>query len=258
MSDPPVLAEEGKDLRRYTQARVALGRIGSSLRTADVLDFAMAHARARDAVHLALHTENLGSAFEAAGFSVLQVRSEAANRSEYLKRPDLGRRLHPDSQKLLRGNGPVPKDRLTIIVADGLSSLAGNQHALPLVLALRALILEWTIDTVMIATQARVALSDQIGQLRNAEAALILLGERPGLSSPDSLGAYLTYEPRTGRTDAERNCVSNIHAAGLSYAEAAHKIDYLLHRSREAGRSGISIKDDSQWMSAPTSLLEGS
>ena len=217
----------------------------------------MAHARARDAVHLALHTEALASAFEAAGFSVLQVRSEAANRSEYLKRPDLGRRLHSESQSLIQGSGPVPRGRLTMIVADGLSALAGIQHALPLALALRDQLLGWTIDTVMIATQARVALSDPIGQLRNAEAALILLGERPGLSFPDSLGAYLTYGPQFGRTDADRNCVSNIHAAGLSYAEAAHKIDYLLHRCREAGRSGISIKDGSQWTGAPTSLLKG-
>ncbi len=152
--------------------------------------------------------------------------------------------------------GSAPKDRLTVIVADGLSAIAAKEHALHLLLALRGLLLDWTIDTIMIATQARVALSDQIGELRGAEATLILLGERPGLSSPDSLGAYLTYGPQPGRSDAERNCVSNIHAAGLSYAEAAHKIDHLLRRSREAGRSGVAIKDDSHWIGAPDCLPE--
>ncbi len=246
MSDLPEAPDRWTQLRRYTQARVALGRVGSSQKTSGVLEFSMAHARARDAVHLPFATKALSLTLNAAGFPTMEVRSQAGSRADYLKRPDLGRLLHTDSDALLRTAGPVPHNRLTIIVADGLSSLACVRHAVPLLLALRPLLSRWSIDTIVLAAQARVALSDSVGVLRRAEAALILLGERPGLSSPDSLGAYLTYQPRLGRSDAERNCVSNIRAEGLSYSQAAFKLAYLLEQSRRVGRSGVAIKDESE------------
>lgn len=251
MSDLPAATDRWEQLRRYTQARVALGRVGSSQRTQEVLTFSMAHARARDAVHLALGMEAMSSALNEAGFATIEVRSQAASRTNYLTRPDLGRLLHPDAHALLRAPQPVPQGRLTIIVADGLSSLACMRHAVPLLLALRLQLSGWSMDTIVVATQARVALSDPIGELRQAEAALILLGERPGLSSPDSLGAYLTYGPRPGRSDAERNCVSNIRPQGLSYSQAAYKLSYLLEQSRRAGRSGVTIKDATEPVDSP-------
>lgn len=251
MSDLPAASDGWDELRRYTQARVALGRVGSSQRTGEVLNFSMAHARARDAVHLALEIETMSSTLNASGFATIEVRSQAASRSIYLKRPDLGRLLHKDSSALLRPQGFVPQDRLTIIVADGLSALACERHAVPLLLELRPQLSAWSIDTIVVAAQARVALSDHVGALRQAEAALILLGERPGLSSPDSLGAYLTYQPHPGRSDAEGNCVSNIRPEGLSYAQAAFKLSYLLEHSRQAGQSGVTIKDASELDDSP-------
>jgi ethanolamine ammonia-lyase small subunit len=238
-------------LRRYTPARLALGRVGASLPTREVLAFSMAHAGARDAVHLPFDADALELSLQQAGFSTVQVRSRATHRAEYLRRPDLGRRLHPDCKALLVSAEPAPAHRLTLVIGDGLSSLAPTRHALPLMLELRAqldpLAAGWQLDSLVIARQARVGLADEIAELRGAEAAVILLGERPGLSSPDSLGIYMTYAPRPGRTDAERNCLSNIREAGLSYAEAAYKLVYLLEQARLAGRSGVAIKDGSEW-----------
>lgn len=250
MSDLPVLhsaaqPDPWKDLRRFTQARIALGSVGTSLPTSSVLEFSMAHARARDAVHLPLDVDQLASSFEAASFSILRVSSQATNRQEYLARPDLGRTLFPASRDSLLDPKPIPPHRLTLVVADGLSSLAPTRHALPLALQLRTQLPDWHLDSITIATQARVALGDEIGHLRSAEAVVILIGERPGLSSTDSLGAYITYAPHPGRTDAERNCISNIHHEGLSYPDAAYRIHQLLEASRLAGASGIAIKDRS-------------
>lgn len=250
-SQPADTPDTLSTLRRYTEARIALGRVGSSLPTAEVLDFAMAHARARDAVHLPFDTQALASALTAAGFTTLSAHSEATDRAQYLRRPDLGRRLHPGCVSTLQATPPIPANRLTIILADGLSSLAPMRHALPLLLALRDGLPEavcgnlsnWTLDPIILATQARVALSDPIGVLRQSEAVVMLIGERPGLGAPDSLGIYLTYHPRAGRTNAERNCISNVRAAGLAYAEAAHRLLYLLHQSRTLGQSGLALKD---------------
>jgi ethanolamine ammonia-lyase small subunit len=243
MSELPIHSDSWADLRRYTQARIALGRIGASLPTSEVLEFSMAHARARDAVHHPLQADELSSRFEEEGFSTIRAWSQATSRAEYLRRPDLGRRLHPDCRASLVAIEPAPPRRLAVVVADGLSSLAPARHALPLLLELRARVVDWTLDMVVIATQARVALADEIGELRGAEAAVILLGERPGLSAIDSLGIYLLYAPHRGRTDAERNCISNVRSEGLPYPEAIYRLQYLLNQSRLAGRSGISIKD---------------
>ncbi len=233
------------DLRRYTQAHIALGRVGASLPTSEVLSFSMAHARARDAVQAALDVPAIRDVLEHAGFPALPAKSQASDRAEYLRRPDLGRRLDPHCMEALKPVGLIPPHRLTVVVADGLSALAVTRHALPLLMELRPRLADWSLDTVIVATQARVALADAIGELRGAEAAVILLGERPGLSAPDSLGAYLLYAPRPGRTDAERNCISNIRGQGLSYAEAAHKLQFLLGQARQAGRGGLAIKDSS-------------
>ena len=254
MSELPAAVEAWAGLRRYTEARVALGRVGASLPTAEVLNFSMAHARAKDAVHLALRTDLLAHSLETAGFRTVEIRSEVKDRAEYLRRPDLGRRLHAEDRELLRTQEAVPENRLTVIVADGLSSLASMRHALPVLTALRDRLTTWSLDTVILATQARVALSDEIGALRRAEAAVILLGERPGLSAPDSLGIYLTYRPQPGRSDAERNCISNVRGGGLSYAEAAYKLAFLLEQSRLAGKSGVSIKDNSTWEATQENL----
>ncbi len=243
-------------LRRYTPARIALGHIGASLPTTEVLAFSMAHARARDAVHLSFDADFLGASIEKAGFQTLRARSRAADRSEYLRRPDLGRQLHPDCRAQLLAPEAAPAHRLTLVVADGLSSLAPARHALPLLIELRAQLdrlSAWSLDSVIIASEARVALADEVAELRGAEAVVMLLGERPGLSSPDSLGIYMTYAPCRGRSDAERNCLSNVRHQGLPYDEAAYKLLYLLDQARRVGASGVVIKDSSDW-SASTSL----
>ncbi|RRA50292.1 ethanolamine ammonia-lyase subunit EutC [Acidipila sp. EB88] len=253
-----------EDLRRYTPARIALGRAGASLPTAEVLDFQMAHAQARDAVHLALDFAALAGALRQAGFATAAVESLAATRQEYVRRPDLGRRLHPDCRATLAPalGDATSAQRLTLVVADGLSSRAAATHALPLLCALRSRLIahaaRWSIDTIILASQARVALADEVGALRKAEAVVILLGERPGLSSPDSLGLYMTYRPRPGLTDADRNCISNVRAAGLGYAEAALKLHFLLDAARAAGVSGTSVKDHTDQSADSLSALPGS
>jgi ethanolamine ammonia-lyase small subunit len=229
-------------LRRYTDARIALGRVGASLSTREVLDFDLAHARARDAVQIPLDTSALEGQLHEAGFTTLHAHSRAATRSEYLRRPDLGRQLAPECRETLGTRDPTGH-RLTLVVADGLSALAAVRHATPMLIELRDRLTGWPLDAVIIASQARVALADEVGELRGSEALAILIGERPGLSSPDSLGIYMTYAPRRGRTDAERNCISNVRSGGLSYGEAAFRLHYLLEQARLQGQSGIAVKD---------------
>ena len=241
-------------LRRHTPARIALGRSGGSLPTAEVLRFASAHARARDAVHVPLDTAQLATELAAAGWPPLHVASQAPTRPEYLRRPDWGRRLRPDDAQALREAavtaGPVD---LVVVVADGLSALAVQQHALPVLQALHAALQAGSASEgpppswapVVIATQARVALADDVGAALQARLALILLGERPGLSAADSLGAYLTWSPQPGRTDAERNCVSNIRPDGLAPAAAGQRLAWLVRQALRRRLSGVALKDDS-------------
>ena len=251
-------ADSWRALRRYTPARLALGRVGASLPTREVLNFSMAHAQARDAVHLPLDAEALAAAMGEAGFQTLCVRSRATTRAEYLRRPDLGRRLHPGDTAKVLALEPSARQRLTVVVGDGLSSLAPARHALPLLLAVQAQLAQlqgWSLDApILLATQARVALADEVGQLRGSDAVVMLLGERPGLSSPDSLGVYLTYAPRIGCSDAQRNCLSNVRQQGMSYAETAYRLLYLLEQVCAAGRSGVAIKDGSSWLDTPPAL----
>ncbi len=242
---PPVALDAWSALRQHTPARIALGRAGTSLPTQEVLRFAAAHAQARDAVHLPLDTAALAQALQADGWPTVAVQSRAATRDEYLRRPDRGRRLREEDAARLRTLA-APGCELCIVVGDGLSAAAVQRHAPATLQALRRALAEGlSLAPVIVATQARVALADEIGELLQARAALILLGERPGLSSPDSLGAYLTYAPRVGRVDAERNCVSNIRPEGLPPEAAAARIAWLLHEALRRRLSGVALKDES-------------
>lgn len=234
-----------QELRRYTQARIALGAVGGSLPTREVLQFSLAHAQARDAVHQPLDMAKLQENVRQQGFYSLTVRSQAQNRQEYLLRPDLGRRLAAESLTFLENLGKTTT--LAVVVADGLSAFAVENHALPLLQHLRLYFdTDWPQTPIVLAEQGRVALGDEVGAAFKASLVLVLIGERPGLSSPDSLGAYLTYQPKLGRMDSERNCVSNIHHQGLSYQVAAAKIAYLLKEALRHQLSGVSLKDASE------------
>ena len=229
--------------RSLTQARIGLGRTGASLPTRAVLDFALDHARARDAVHTALDVEALGDQMRSIGFEVLNVTSVAADRHTYLARPDLGARLSAASRDSL---AKMPQERpdLVIVLADGLSSHALD-HASGLLGVLKPTLSDegWVVSPVVIATQARVALGDEIGECLKAAMVLVLIGERPGMSSPDSLGAYLTWNPKVGRTNAERNCVSNIRPEGLPPEAAADTLLWLMGQARQRALTGIDLKD---------------
>ena len=234
-------------LRRFTPARLALGRVGASLPTREVLRFALAHAVARDAVHAPFPAEEIKRDVEALGLRALEAASAAPDRETYLRRPDLGRRLSEDSRGRLEADPACEaQPDLVIVVADGLSATAARSHAVPLVAALlHALRPRPSLAPVVVARQARVALGDAVGTALGARLVLVLIGERPGLSSPDSLGAYLTFDPRHGRTDAERNCVSNIRPAGLAYRAAAAKLAWLITEAFRRRLTGVALKDES-------------
>lgn len=227
-------------LQQFTSARVALGRAGSSLPTTALLDFELARARARDAVHAFFDVESIERGVESLGWHPIRVHSAARDRAEYLRRPDRGRRLDAQLEDL----PTVPPD-LVFVIADGLSARAAETHAVPLLSALLPKLNGWGIGPVFLAEQARVALADELGEVCRAKIAVMLIGERPGLSAPDSLGAYLTYEPRVGRSDAERNCLSNIRPEGLTYEIAAHRLLHLLEGARRLGLTGVQLKDES-------------
>jgi len=233
-------------LRELTPARVALGLAGASLPTKALLEFTLDHARARDAVHAAFDAQGLMQGLADLGLEATRVSSLAPARKDYLARPDLGRKLDPDSrQKLLALGGKASP--VAIIIGDGLSPAAVNAHALPL---LRKLLPRLAEDAIVIghavvATGARVALGDEIGDVLGARMTVMLIGERPGLSAADSLGVYLTFAPSVGTTDEKRNCVSNIHGAGLSYEDASAKIGWLIRESLARQLTGVGLKDES-------------
>jgi ethanolamine ammonia-lyase small subunit len=240
-TQPPVL---WSDLRRFTQARVALGRAGNGLPTKPHLEFQAAHAVARDAVHAPLDVPDLQAALGQIP-SVL-IHSEAPDRRTYLMRPDLGRRLPPEEAARL----PAAPGTTLFVVCDGLSATAVQRHA-PALLALIVSQIRTRVAPVVIACQGRVALGDAIGAAMQADAVVVLIGERPGLSSADSLGAYLTWAPRVGLTDADRNCVSNIRPAGLPIPAAADKILWLITAMRTLRLSGVALKDEQPLQLAP-------
>ncbi len=227
-------------LRTRTPARVALGHSGAGLPTPALLDFQLDHARARDAVHESLDLQRLAADLMTA--DVIRVHSQAPDRTTYLQRPDLGRRLASQCNDLL----PTGPYDVAFVLGDGLSARAVQLHAAPTVLAIRQALGGWRIAPVVIATQARVALGDDIGCRLNAAFSVVLIGARPGLSAPDSLGVYLTWKPTPGRRDHERNCISNIRPPqGLAYEEAAARVVRLLHAARRMEGTGFLLKDDS-------------
>ena len=235
------------DLRVLTPARVALGRAGASLPTQALLGFTLDHARARDAVHAAFDPARLVAGLGALGLPALTVQSRAASRQDYLRRPDLGRRLDAASEQALMEAAGEGGGRLAIVIGDGLSPKAVHAHALALMGHLTAQLAAAKIDIgpAVVASGARVALGDEIGAILAAPMVVVLIGERPGLSAPDSLGAYLTFAPRLGRTDADRNCVSNVHRAGLTCEEAAFKIAWLVREGLARKVTGVALKDES-------------
>jgi ethanolamine ammonia-lyase small subunit len=254
-------------LKAFTNARIALGRAGNGLPTAPLLAFNLSHAQARDAVHQPLDVETLRAQLEAEGFTTHEVASAASDRQHYLRRPDLGRRLSDESREALahvRANvdaGNEPPD-VVFVIGDGLSAFAAAKQALPLLQAVRrrlgydASTTQWRIGPVVVARQARVALGDEIGELLGAKLVAMLIGERPGLSSPDSLGVYLTWAPKVGCHDALRNCISNVRPEGLPYEAAAHKLHYLLTHARRLQLTGVGLKDDSDATLPPVALTQ--
>jgi len=243
------LDDDWQELRQFTAARIALGRAGASLPTDAMLAFQLAHARARDAVHLELNTEKIACEFSDSGFETLTVHSAATDRQMYLQRPDFGRILSPTSRTTLTEYAQHKSGSCDIVfvIADGLSALAIHHNAAPfattLIKKLRAD--GWNIAPIVITHQGRVAIGDEIGKLLNAKIAVVLIGERPGLSSPDSMGIYLTWAPQPGLTDAARNCISNVRAGGLSLAEASYRLNYLLNEASSRQLSGVELKDES-------------
>ncbi len=238
-------------LKELTTARIALGRSGGSLPTGEWLDFKLSHAKARDAVHCVFDPARIETDMHERGLHTVVVNSNADNRRTYLQRPDLGRVLNAESKPMLHDiHGQYD---LVVIVSDGLSALAVHTQTAPLLAILMPKLeqQQWTVGPVVIARYGRVALQDEIGKIAGAKIALILIGERPGLGSPDSLGAYLVYNPKPGNTDANRNCVSNIRPEGLDHQNAAETLYYLLKESRARKISGVSLKDERRMLEAP-------
>lgn len=246
----PAQADAWRQLRSLTSARIALGHAGTSLPTAAQLDFQFAHAQARDAVHLPFDHAALSEQLAARQRETLTVHSSASDRNAYLQRPDLGRRLSADSVEQLRTYAQAHPDGfdLAVVVADGLSSLAVQRHSPAMLERIDELAAAegWSVAPVVLVEQGRVAVADEVGEVLKARMVVILIGERPGLSSPDSLGLYFTYAPRVGLNDAARNCISNVRMEGMSYAMAAHKLLYLMREAWRRQLSGVNLKDDAQ------------
>jgi len=247
--DPPdqsgqlVVAENLVRLRRFTPARIALGRAGSGQLTATGLQFMLDHARARDAVHAALDFEAIGQSLRERDWSVIRVRSAAGDRAEYLRRPDLGRRL--SSAGRLAIDGQLQGNDVAIVAADGLSASAIETNLLPVLDHLRRLLQarSLTIGPLVLVERGRVAIGDEIGQLLSAKLVVILIGERPGLSAADSLGAYITWRPRVGMMDSARNCISNIRPAGLPPEDAATQIVGVIELAFKHAMTGVRLND---------------
>lgn len=246
------------ELADLTPARIGLGRVGASQPTREVLRFQLAHAAARDAIHVPLDLASLEAEVAAVGCRSVPVRSDATERSVYLRRPDLGRRLSPASAASLDAAGGRGCD-IVVVIGDGLSSRAVAGQAVPLLAHLRAYAAHGglSLAPVVLAEGARVALGDEIGERLGARLCIMLIGERPGLSAPDSLGAYITFAPRIGTSDANRNCVSNIRAGGLDTVAAAYKISWLMRQAFALKLSGTRLKDESDQEADPEILRVG-
>ncbi|MGE0766336.1 MAG: ethanolamine ammonia-lyase subunit EutC [Hyphomicrobiaceae bacterium] len=231
-----------------TPARIALGRAGASLPTREVLSFALSHARARDAVHADFDDAAVADELTRLGLAAVRVTSKAGDRATYLRRPDLGRVLDgPSRQRLQSAAGQGDPD-IALVIGDGLSAAAVEANAGSLVAAFQTLCASnaWSLAPVVIAKGARVALGDEIGAVLRAKLVAVVIGERPGLSAADSLGIYLTFEPRPGRTDAERNCISNIRQNGLEPSAAAANLAWLVNAALALRETGVRLKDESE------------
>lgn len=246
---PVAASDPWNKLRQYTPARIALGHAGTSLPTKPHLEFQLAHARARVAVHHPLDIGALEEGLRESGHAAVLLHSRADSRPIYLQRPDKGRRLDEGSANALQSM-PQPKRPYDVVfvIGDGLSALAIEENALKFLDVMLPALKEgdWNIAPLCIAKEARVALGDEVGEILGAKMVVILIGERPGLSSPDSMGIYMTLAPRVGLTDETRNCISNVRPAGLSYVEAAHKLSYLMNEARRRGLSGVNLKDEAE------------
>ena len=246
----PATENPWQHLRQLTPARIALGRAGTSLPTAAQLDFQFAHAQARDAVHLPFDHEGLREELQGRQLDTLLAHSAAPDRHTYLQRPDLGRRLDEASAQALddyaaqQGKG----FDLAIVIADGLSSLAVRRHSLPFLDKLLEQVNEagWSLAPITLVQQGRVAVADEVAQRLGAKMSVILIGERPGLSSPDSLGLYFTYGPKVGLNDAYRNRISNVRLEGLSYGMATFRLMYMMREACRRQLSGVDLKDEAE------------
>ncbi|MEM7399456.1 MAG: ethanolamine ammonia-lyase subunit EutC [Pseudomonadota bacterium] len=236
-------------LRQYTPARIALGHSGTSLPTKPHLEFQLAHARARDAVHHPLDVPALVKRLQLIGQEPVTLESRAENRPTYLQRPDKGRRLAEGSVEALRSiQKPAAPYDVVFVICDGLSALAIEENAVKFLEVMLPSLAEseWNIAPLCIVKEGRVAVGDEIGEILDAGIVAVLIGERPGLSSPDSMGLYMTMNPRVGLTDESRNCISNVRPAGLTYEEASHKLNYLMTEARRRGFSGVALKDEAE------------
>ena len=246
----PVTADLWQQLRQYSRARIALGHAGTSLPTRPHLEFQFAHARARDAVHHRLDAQNLHMAIAQRGHEVMLLHSAAKDRHIYLQRPDLGRRLDDASRQVLDARAAARQGEceLAFMIADGLSAIAIQENALPFLDAMLPRLAGegWLDAPIVVVEQGRVAVGDEVGQVLRARLVVILIGERPGLTAPDSMGIYLTYQPAIGTTDASRNCISNVRRDGLSYELAAHKLFYLISEARRRKLTGVALKDEAE------------
>lgn len=266
MTDAQSRIDPWARLKTFTAARIGLGRSGSALPTHEVLKFALAHAQARDAVTSKLDWTPIEHELSALGLETLHARSSAPSRDVYLRRPDLGRELSHKSRQDLTDHAnatgrAASSPDIAIVAADGLSSKAVSQNVGKLLTALlpHAKKNNWKLAPVVLADQARVAFGDEVGELLGAKLVVVLIGERPGLSSPDSLGIYLTFAPRHGRKDADRNCISNVRPGGLAYDEAAFKLAWLMKEALRRGITGVNLKDESNFQieAAPASKQIG-
>jgi len=242
-----VTEDPWQSLKKYTQARIAIGRCGNSIPTSELMEFKLAHAKAIDAVHLPFSRDSIALEIENTfGIDVLRLKSAVKDRSEYLRRPDLGRILSEESAQLIQNTRKVVGFDISLVVADGLSSIAIERNIMPMLTLLLPLLKKknYTVSPISVVEQGRVAIADSIAELMQARLTVIFIGERPGLKSPDSLGIYMTYNPQKGTTDERRNCISNVRRDGLSYAFACSKLLYLIDEAFHRKLSGIELKDE--------------
>jgi ethanolamine ammonia-lyase small subunit len=238
-----------ESLKQYTQARIAIGRCGTSIPTKELLDFKLCHARAIDAVHIPLNTQKVVDEIEQISLNkVLLLHSAASGRSEYLCRPDLGRKLSVTSATLLDSLSKKRQVDIALVVADGLSSFAVEKNIVSMLVPLIHELRKggYTLAPITVVEQGRVAIADEIAERFSARMSVIFIGERPGLKAPDSLGIYLTFDPRQGTTDERRNCISNVRTEGLAYNQACSKLMYLINEAFRRQLSGVDLKDEQE------------